>query len=43
MQHLWKKQMFDMMEFGLGGIFQGLPPKVQFTSLIIGWVFGTSM
>ncbi len=24
MQHLWKKQMFDMLQFGFGGILQGL-------------------
>jgi hypothetical protein len=41
-QHLWKEQMFDMLQFGLGGIFQGPLLKVQFMNSIIGWVFGTS-
>jgi hypothetical protein len=43
MQHLWKKWMFDMLQFDLGGIIQGMFPKVQFTSLIIGWVSRISM
>jgi hypothetical protein len=41
-QHLWKEQMFDVLQFGLGGIFQGPLLKVQFMNSIIGWVFGTS-
>jgi hypothetical protein len=35
--------MFDMLQFGLGGILQGLILEVQFTSSIIGWVSNTSM
>jgi hypothetical protein len=42
-QHLWKNWMFDIWQFNHGGILQGLQPKVQFMSSIIGWVFGTSM
>jgi hypothetical protein len=32
--------MFDMQQFDLGGILQGLQLKVQFTSSIIGCVYG---
>jgi hypothetical protein len=32
--------MFDMQQFNLGGFLQGLQPKGQFTSSIIGCVYG---
>jgi hypothetical protein len=31
-QYLWKKQMFDVLQFGHRGIFQGQLLKVQFMS-----------